>query len=288
MISYIYYIYNKYTIMLRLLRSYMLLAPVVSLFMCYISATTSFIYSSPSIAARNSVSLRGSRSPRRNSGGFQNISNYIKNIKPLKPLLPKPSLPLSPLTLAALAAPEVQPLQPLTPLTLTPHTMLFLLSLASQKEPEVPPPLTPLQPLTLLPLPMKKETNKTSSTDNLKIQRYSKENISTIIKNFSYYNTLDDIPFTGDQINITSIYLNIEKVKGVYFAKDANNVIFTLQDNLANLYYYGGGDGDAKASSDAKASGSIYKISNKTRINMKAIDRFVFQSFNNDADGILF
>ena len=286
--------------MLRLLRSYMLLAPVVSLFMCYISATTSFIYSSPSIAARNSVSLRGSRSPRRNSGGFQNISNYIKNIKPLKPLLPKPSLPLSPLTLAALAAPEVQPLQPLTPLTpltLTPHTMLFLLSLASQKEPEVPPPLTPLQPLTLLPLPMKKETNNTSSTDNIKIQRYSKENISTIIKNFSYYNTLDDIPFTGDQINITSIYLNIEKVKGVYFAKDANNVIFTLQDNLANLYYYGYGDGsDAKASdgsdgsdgSDAKASGSIYKISNKTRINMKAIDRFVFQSFNNDADGILF
>ena len=264
--------------MLRLLRSYMLLAPVVSLFMCYISATTSFIYSSPSIAARNSVSLRGSRSPRRNSGGFQNISNYIKNIKPLKPLkplLPKPSLPLSPLTLAALAAPEVQPLQPLQPLTLTPHTMLFLLSLASQKEPEV----LPLTPLTLS---MKKEINNTSSADNLKIQRYSKENISTIIKNFSYYNTLDDIPFTGDQINITSIYLNIEKVKGVYFAKDANNVIFTLQDNLANLYYYGGGDGDAKA------SGGIYKISNKTRINMKAIDRFVFQSFNNDADGILF
>lgn len=271
--------------MLRLLRSYMLLAPVVSLFMCYISATTSFIYNSPSISARNSVSLRGSRSPRHNSGGFQNISNYIKNIKPKPslPLLPKPkhSLPLSPLTLAALAAPEVQPL---TPLTLTPHTMLFLLSLASQKEPEVPPPLKLLQPLTLLPLPMKKETNNTSSTDNLKIQRYSKENISTIIKNISYYNTLDNIPFTGDQINITSIYINIEKVKGVYFAKDANNVIFTLQDNLANLYYYSGDGDDAKAS----GGGGIYKISNKTRINMKAIDRFVFQSFNNDADGILF
>ena len=248
--------------MLRLLKSYMLLAPIASLFMCYISATTSFIYSSPSIA-RNSVSLRGSRSPRRNSGGFQNISNSIKNIKP------KPSLPLSPLTLAALAVPEVQ--LPL-PLTLTPHTMLSLLLLASQKEPEV----SPLSPLSLS---MKKETNNTtslaaSSTDNLKIQRYSKENISTIIKNFSYYNTLDDIPFTGDQINITTIYLNIEKVKGVYFAKDANNVIFTLQDNLANLYYY--------------CDGGIYKISNNTRINMKAIDRFVFQSFNNDADGILF
>ena len=280
--------------MLRLLRSYMLLAPVVSLFMCYISATTSFIYSSPSIAARNSVSLRGSRSPRRNSGGFQNISNYIKNIKPLKPLkplLPKPSLPLSPLTLAALAAPEVQPLQPLQPLTLTPHTMLYLLSLASQKEPEVPSPLKPLPlllPLTTLTLSMKKEINNTSSADNLKIQRYSKENISTIIKNFSYYNTLDDIPFTGDQINITSIYLNIEKVKGVYFAKDANNVIFTLQDNLANLYYYGYDAVANKASGGAKASGGIYKISNKTRINMKGLSRFVFQSFNNDVDGILF
>jgi len=249
----------------------MLLAPVVSLFMCYISATTSFIYSSPSIA-RYSVSLRGSRSPRRNSGGFQNISNYIKNIKPkvspLTPLLPKPSFPLtpltplSPLTLAALAVPEVQSS---LPLTLTPHTMLSLLTLATT---EVPSP-------SLL-LPMTKEANNASSvatSEPLKIQRYSKENISSIIKNFSYYNTLDEIPLTGDQINITSIYLNIEKVKGVYFAKDANNVIFTLQDNLANLYYYCGG---------------IYKISNNTRINMKAIDRFVFQSFNNDADGILF
>jgi hypothetical protein len=249
--------------------------------------------------------LRGSRSPRRNSGGFQNISNYIKNIKPKpllpKPLLPKPSLPLSPLSpltplmLAALASavPEVQP--PL-PLILTPHTMLSLLllaspPLASQKEPEVLPSPS---------LPMKKETNNannassdssdssdsSTSTEPLKIQRYSKENISSIIKNFSYYNTLDDIPLTGDQINITSIYLNIEKVKGVYFAKDANNVIFTLQDNLRNLYYYGGGGSDAKASG---SDGSrIYKISNKTRINMKAIDRFVFQSFNNDADGILF
>jgi hypothetical protein len=213
--------------------------------------------------------LRGSRSPRRNSGGFQNISNYIKNIKPKPPLplLPKPSLPLSPHTLAALASLAVPEVQSLQSLTLTPHTMLSLLLLASQKEPEVLPSPS---------LPMKKETNNASSASGepLKIQRYSKENISSIIKNFSYYNTVDDIPLTGDQINITSIYLNIEKVKGVYFANDANNVIFTLQDNLANLYYYG--------------DNSIYKISNKTRINMKAIDRFVFQSFNNDADGILF
>jgi hypothetical protein len=239
----------------------MLLAPVVSLFMCYISATTSFIYSSPSIS-RYSVSLRGSRSPRRNSGGFQNISNYIKNIKPLPPL--------SLLPLAALAVPEVQSL---TPLQLTPHTMLSLLTLASLEEPEVSP-----------PVPMTKKNNDTTSE---KIQRYSKENISSIIRSSHYYNT-QDIPFAGDQINITSIYINIEKVKGVYFAKDANNVIFTLQDNLANLYYYdGSGSGDG--GSDAKASrGSIYKISNNTRINMKGLSRFVFQSFNNDVDGILF
>jgi hypothetical protein len=248
----------------------MLLAPVVSLFMCYISATTSFIYSSPSIS-RYSVSLRGSRSPRRNSGGFQNISNYIKNIKPLPPL--------SPLSLAALAVPEVQSL---TPLQLTPHTMLSLLTLASLEEPEVS-----------SSVPMTKENNNTSgksqdtSSNNLKIQKYSKENISSIIRSSHYYNT-QDIPFAGDQINITSIYINIEKVKGVYFAKDANNVIFTLQDNLANLYYYdGSGSGDG--GSDAKASrGSIYKISNNTRINMKGLSRFVFQSFNNDVDGILF
>ena len=126
--------------------------------------------------------------------------------------------------------------------------------------------------------------------NNLNIQKYINANITSIIKKSNYYRK-QDIPFAGDQINITSIYLNIDKVKGVYFAKDAKNVIFTLQDNLADLYYYdvsGSSGGDAKASSDAKASGSIYKISNNTRINMKGLSRFVFQSFNNDVDGILF
>ena len=79
-----------------------------------------------------------------------------------------------------------------------------------------------------------------------------------------------------DQINITSVYLNIDKVKGVYFAKDVKNVIFTLPYDLSDLYYY---DKDIEV---------IYKVSNKTRINMKGLDRFVFQSFNNNIDGIMF
>lgn len=128
--------------------------------------------------------------------------------------------------------------------------------------------------------------------NNLNIQKYINANITSIIKKSNYYRK-QDIPFAGDQINITSIYLNIDKVKGVYFAKDAKNVIFTLQDNLADLYYYdvsgsSGGDTKASGSGDTKASGSIYKISNNTRINMKGLSRFVFQSFNNDVDGILF
>ena len=32
----------------------------------------------------------------------------------------------------------------------------------------------------------------------------------------------------------------------------------------------------------------LYKVSNNTRINMKNLKRFVFQSFNNNIDGILF
>lgn len=79
-----------------------------------------------------------------------------------------------------------------------------------------------------------------------------------------------------DQINITSVYLNIDKVNAVYFAKDVKNVIFTSPYNLADLYYY---DKEVEV---------IYKISNKTRINLKNINRFVFQSFNNNIDGILF
>lgn len=79
-----------------------------------------------------------------------------------------------------------------------------------------------------------------------------------------------------DQINITSVYLNIDKVKGVYFAKDVKNVIFTLPYDLSDLYYYD------------KEIEVIYKVSNKTRINMKSLSRFVFQSFNNNIDGIMF
>jgi hypothetical protein len=118
--------------------------------------------------------------------------------------------------------------------------------------------------------------------NNLNIQKYINANITGIIKKSNYYRK-QEIPFAGDQINITSIYLNIDKVKGVYFAKDAKNVIFTLQDNLSDLYYYDVSSGDSGATGS-----SIYKISNNTRINMKGLSRFVFQSFNNDVDGILF
>jgi hypothetical protein len=108
-------------------------------------------------------------------------------------------------------------------------------------------------------------------------QPLSNANISSIIKNTGSY-LIHNIPLTeeGDQLNISSIYLNIDKVNGVYFAKDVNNVIFTLPDKLSDLYYYN------------KNDGVIYKVSNKTRINMKSLQRFVFQSFNNNADGVLF
>lgn len=133
-----------------------------------------------------------------------------------------------------------------------------------------------------------KETKGYGSTDrsdgylnNLNIQGFVNANISSIIKN-TKYNCIQNIPLTGEQINITSIYLNIDKVKGVYFAKDVKNVIFTLPEILSDLYYY-----DCNGGNDIK-SGVIYKISNNTRINMKDLDRFVFQRFNNNIDGILF
>jgi len=104
---------------------------------------------------------------------------------------------------------------------------------------------------------------------------------ANIMKNNKYY-CVNNIPLTGEQINITSIYLNIDKIKGVYFAKDVKNVIFTLPENLSDLYYY-----DADTVNDGD-NGTIYKISNRTRINLKNLDRFVFQRFNNNIDGILF
>jgi hypothetical protein len=91
-----------------------------------------------------------------------------------------------------------------------------------------------------------------------------------------------NMPTTGESIEISSIYLNIDKIKGVYFAKDVKNVIFTLPENLSDLYYY-----DADTVNDCD-NGTIYKISNRTRINLKNLDRFVFQRFNNNIDGILF
>lgn len=89
-----------------------------------------------------------------------------------------------------------------------------------------------------------------------------------------------NMPSTAENINISSIYLNIDKMKGVYFSKNVNNVIFTFPDNLSDLYYYDVNNNDTK--------GGLYKVSNNTRINMKNIKRFVFQNFNNNIDGILF
>ena len=122
---------------------------------------------------------------------------------------------------------------------------------------------------------------------SLQIDKNINTNISSIIKTPDYYiinplkkEGLQNLPSTKDQINISSIYLNIDKVKGVYFSKDVKNIIFTFPDNLSELYYY-----DVKNNDN---NGTIYKISNNTRINMKNLTRFVFQSFNNNIDGILF
>jgi hypothetical protein len=89
-----------------------------------------------------------------------------------------------------------------------------------------------------------------------------------------------NMPTTGESIEISSIYLNIDKVKGVYFSKDVKNVIFTFPENLSELYYYDASDNSSK--------GQIYKISNNTRIQMKNLKKFVLQSFNNNIDGIIF
>jgi hypothetical protein len=110
--------------------------------------------------------------------------------------------------------------------------------------------------------------------NKLNIQQYVSANISkTNIR-------LIDMPLTTENINISSIYLNIDKVKGVYFSRDVNNVIFTFPEKLTDLYYYDVNNTDTK--------GGLYRVSNNTRINMKNLKKFVFQSFNNNVDGILF
>lgn len=129
-------------------------------------------------------------------------------------------------------------------------------------------PMFALRPASQISL-FAKGTGTGTGTDGylktLSIQKIMNTSITTVIRDTEC-----------DQINITSVYLNIDKVKAVYFAKDVKNVIFTLPTDLSDLYYY---DKDAEV---------IYKISNKTRINMKSLNRFVFQSFNNNVDGILF
>ncbi len=138
----------------------------------------------------------------------------------------------------------------------------------------------------MTPLSSKLQSKKITRM-SLKTDKYINANISSSIKTHEYYITqplkkdgLQNLPSTGDQINISSIYLNIEKVKGVYFSKDVKNIIFTFPNNLSELYYY-----DIKNNDN---NGTIYKISNDTRINMKNLKKFVLQSFNNNIDGILF
>ena len=134
-----------------------------------------------------------------------------------------------------------------------------------------------ITPLMLKHKPLSKLT-KMAMTDgylnNLNLQQYVSANISkTNIR-------LLDMPSTAEHINVSSIYLNIDKVKGVYFSRDVNNVIFTFPEKITDIYYYDANNTDTK--------GVLYKVSNNTRINLKNIKRFVFQEFNNNIDGILF
>jgi hypothetical protein len=113
---------------------------------------------------------------------------------------------------------------------------------------------------------------------NLILPLYLNSSMSSLNLTKSDYYT--NMPTTGKSIEISSIYLNIDKVKGVYFSKDVKNVIFTFPENLSELYYYDASDNNSK--------GQIYKISNNTRIQMKNLKKFVLQSFNNNIDGIIF
>ena len=134
------------------------------------------------------------------------------------------------------------------------------------------------------PLSSKLQSNKLT---RMSLQMDKCTNISSIIKTSEYYITnplkkegLQNLPYTSDQINISSIYLNIDKVKGVYFSKDVKNIILTFPDNLSDLYYYDVNNNDKNT--------RLYRISNNTRINMKNLQKFTIQSFNNSIDGILF
>jgi hypothetical protein len=145
-----------------------------------------------------------------------------------------------------------------------------------------------IKSISLLPLytPL---TNKLQSSKltkmSLRMDKYINTNFTNIIKTSDITNLVDkkglqNLPSTGDNINISSIYLNLDKVKGVYFSKDVKNIIFTFPDNLSELYYY-----DVNSN---EINRTKYKIANNTRINMKNLKKFVLQSFNNNIDGILF
>ena len=119
--------------------------------------------------------------------------------------------------------------------------------------------------------------------NNLNIVQYVNANLAYNINETGEKSkeVMKNIPnYAGEQINISSIYINMDKVHGVYFSKGVNNVIFTFPDKLSELYYYEAKDDDKK--------GIIYKISNNTHINMKNLKKFAFQSFNNNIDGIIF
>ena len=145
-----------------------------------------------------------------------------------------------------------------------------------------------IKSISLLPLysPLNNKLQSSKLTKmSLQMDKYINTNFTNIIKTSNITNLIDkeglqNLPSTSDQINISSIYLNIDKVKGVYFSKDVKNIIFTFPDNLSELYYYDVNSNDI--------NGTKYKIANNTRINMKNLKKFVLQSFNNNIDGILF
>jgi hypothetical protein len=163
-----------------------------------------------------------------------------------------------------------------------PNTFIFLLILYVEITTSY------IKHISFLPLytpsSSKLQSNKLTKM-SLRMDKYINTNFTNIIKTSDFTNLinkegLQNLPSTSDQINISSIYLNIDKVKGVYFSKDVKNIIFTFPDNLSELYYY-----DVNSN---EINGTKYKIANNTRINMKNLKKFVLQSFNNNIDGILF
>jgi len=76
------------------------------------------------------------------------------------------------------------------------------------------------------------------------------------------------------QVDITTMYININKVSSVFFNPKSKSVMFMFDTELEDLYYHD--------------NSTTFKLSDKTKVSLKQMKNFIITDIDKLVDGILY